>query len=220
MSKPGFRAALFVVLLLAFGLLAGLGGYYAGGRSDAIDDARPLARLADRLEAHGHGGQGLGVGREALLLTVLDPATANDPDLPSAGVSVLSRTLAERMAAEQAMPDLGQIRRAGYASGLESTLSRSRLVALWLETVEMGRGPHGWLRGLYNASKTFYGRKPEQLSDDEFVHLLAVATKPRMMPDERDIELKARVLRIQHLFSRPCGKETVSRGGSSRCNRT
>lgn len=220
MSKPAARAALFVVLLLAFGMLAGLGGYYAGGRSDAIEDARPLARLADRLEAHGQGGPGLGIGREALLLAVLDPATANDPHRPSAGVAVLSRTLAERLATEQAVPDLGRIRRAGYASGLESTLSRPRLMALWLETVEMGRGPHGWLRGLYNASKTFYGRKPEQLTDDEFVQLLSIATMPRSPLQARDQELKARILRIRKLNSGLCGASSLDGGGIRDCRHT
>lgn len=220
MSKPAARAALFVILLLAFGTLAGLGGYYAGGRSDAIEDARPLARLADRLEAHGKGGPGLGVGREALLLAVLDPATANDPHRPSTGVTVLSRALAERLATEHTAPDLGQIRRAGYASGLESTLSRPRLVALWLETVEMGRGPHGWLRGLYNASSSLYGRKPELLTDDEFIYLLAIATSPRRVLERLDPKLKSRVLRIQHLNSGSCASGPANGSDPYGCNRT
>lgn len=218
MSNPAARAALFVVLLLAFGMLAGLGGYYAGGRSDAIEDARPLARLADRLEAHGQGGQGLGIGREALLLAALDPATVDDLHRPSAGVAVLSRTLADRLATEYAAPDLGGIRRAGYASGLASTLSRPRLVALWLETVEMGRGPHGWLRGLYNASKALYGRKPEQLDDDEFVHLLSIATSPRRTVDGLDPGLKARVSRIQRLNAGSCGEDTAALNDPHRCS--
>jgi hypothetical protein len=204
MSKPAARAALFVLSLLVFGLLAGLGGYYAGGRSDAIEDARPLARRADRLVAQGKGGPGLGVGREALLLAVLDPAAAADPRRPDAGVPILAQTLADRLASEQSTSIFGGIRRAGYASGLETRLSRSRMVALWLETVEMGRGSNGWLRGLYDASRALYGRKPDRLTDDQFIHLLALAITPGAGPNGRDPALQAQISRIRALNAVPC----------------
>jgi len=158
------RTALFVLLLAVFGLVAGLGGYYAGGRSDAIDDALPLARLADRLIRHGEGGEGLGASREQAVLQVAGPK--------------LTRSLARRLAFDPFVPGVSKIRLEGYASGLEKELSRPRLIALWLETVEMGKGPNGWMKGFYEASKDIYDRPPSQLSDAEFKHLLAIARSP------------------------------------------
>jgi hypothetical protein len=195
------RKALFVLLLLVFGLVAGLGGYYAGGRSDAIDDARPLIRLANRLIDHGEGGEGLGPTREAMLLAVQDPAFA----APGANSTTLTRSLAERLAFDRYASGVAQIRRSGYISGLETELSQPQLLALWLETVEMGKGPRGWIRGFYEASKTIYKRPPAQLTDDEFLRLVAVVAAPTHFDlNGSDPGLDARVARIRRLLAGQC----------------
>jgi hypothetical protein len=176
MSKAArVSRSLFVLAVMVFGLLAGLGGYYAGGRADARDDTRPLARLADRLIARGEGAAGLGAGREGQMLAALVPASEDLASDPAGGVPILAHALAKRMAFEHYTPGIGRIRLAGYASGLEAELSGPRLAALWLETVEMGRGPHGWMRGVYQASHDLYGRPPAALNDAEFARLIAAA---------------------------------------------
>jgi hypothetical protein len=202
------RNAVFVALLMLFGTIAGLGGYYAGGRSDAIDDARPLARLADRLIAQGRDGTGLGPGREAVLLAVADPDFADhtglDLDRPAPGM-ILTRDLAAWLGFDRFEAGTARIRQLGYASGLERKLSKPRLLALWLETVDMGRSPRGWMKGFYTASRNIYGRTPQQLSDEEFLRLVAVATAPRRFAlNGRDPALEARLQRIRKLLAGQC----------------
>ena len=223
MTAP-LRNAIFVVLLALFGLIAGLGGYYAGGRSDAIDDARPLVRLADKLIAKGEGGDGLGAGREALLLAVEDPTFADhtglDLDRPAPGTTLV-RSLAKRVGFDPFEPGIARIRQLGYASGLEKELSKPRLVALWLETVEMGPGPKGWMRGFYTASKSIYGRSPDKLKDDEFLRLVAVATAPDAIPLEgSEPALEARLARIRHLLSGECRRLGEQDAQLAQCTRS
>jgi hypothetical protein len=195
------RNALFVLLLLVFGVVAGLGGYYADGRSDAIEDARPLTRLANRLIEHGEGGEGLGAGREAMLLAVQDPAFT----APASNSTTLTQSLAERLAFDHFEPGIAKIRLSGYASGLETQLSKPHLLALWLETVEMGKGPRGWITGFYEASKTIYHRPPARLTDDEFLRLVAVVVAPtRFHLEGPDPALDARVARIRRLLAGQC----------------
>ena len=199
------RAGLFVMSLLLVGMVAGVGGYYAGGRSDAIDDSRPLIRLADRLIARGEGGEGLGKARQDLLLSVQDPRLSNREDMLGASLGTLSRSLAKRLAAERSDPSFSIIRQAGYASGLETQLSQPQLMALWLETVDMGRGPRGWVRGFYQASRSLYNRPPEQLGDEQFIRLVAVATSPSQLHlDRPDPALEARVGQIRTSIKRHC----------------
>jgi hypothetical protein len=199
------RNALFVMSLLLFGVIAGLGGYYAGGRSDAIDDTRPLMRLADRLIDRREGGSGLGQGREQLLLAVESgphgKAVQNDGDVPEASAAMLRQTLAGRLAAERSDPSFSKIRQAGYASGLKTELSGAQVLALWLETVDMGRGPQGWIRGFYQASRSLYDRSPAELNDAEFLRLVAVATTPgKYRLDRPDPALEARVTQLHELL--------------------
>jgi monofunctional biosynthetic peptidoglycan transglycosylase len=206
MTKPeAFRTGLFVLLLLMFGVLAGFGGYYAGGRSDAIDDSRPLIRLADKLIARGDGAAGLGAGRDKLLLAVQNPKILSSTEMPGASLSPLSHGLARRLAFEPSDPRFSKIRQAGYASGLQTQLSEQQLFALWLETVDMGRGPRGWLRGFYQASQSLYGRPPAQLSDTEYLRLLALATAPQPLTiDTANAALEARVAYLRMAFQRRC----------------
>lgn len=217
------RNGLFVVSLLLFGVLAGLGGYYAGGRSDAIDDTRPLVRLADRLIARGEGGDGLGASRQQLLLAVQDSrlveGSPSQRDMTRASLATLSRTLAGRIAVERSDPSFAKIRQAGYASGLEAQLSQPQILALWLETVDMGRGPRGWLRGFYQASRSLYDRPPARLTDTQFLRLIVVATAPRHYRlDGPDPALEARVAQIRKALERSCGAPHSDRSVSTLCN--
>jgi hypothetical protein len=207
--NAALRNALFVLLLVVFGLVAGLGGYFAGGRSDAIEDTRPLTRLADRLIDHGEGGEGLGPGRQAMLLAVEDPAFADhagiDMETPGAGLTTLTQSLAKRLGFDRFEPGIAKIRQSGYASGLETRLSKSQILALWLETVEMGEGPRGWITGFYEASKSIYHRPPARLTDNEFLRLVAVVIAPgRFHLEGRDPALDARVGRIRRLVAGQC----------------
>jgi hypothetical protein len=214
------RNGLFVLSLLLFGTVAGLGGYYAGGRSDAIDDTRPLIRLADRLIARGEGGEGLGGARQELLLAAQDPRLTQRNDMAPASVGMLSRSLAKRLAAERSDPSFSAIRQAGYASGLETRLSQTQLMALWLETVDMGRSRNGWVRGFYQASRSLYDRPPAQLDDARFLRLIAVATAPSSLQlDSSDTAVEARIGQILRIIERHCARVGSAPEANDFCTR-
>ena len=76
-------------------------------------------------------------------------------------------------------PGLQKIRLVGYAMGLESKLSKSQILALYLDTVWMGRGPNGSMIGLFNASEVVFRRPPSALNQHQFLSLIAVPISPR-----------------------------------------
>ena len=197
MTRAARRNTLFVLVLLVFGAIAGFGGYYAGGRADALHHARFLHRKADELLAQGRDGPGLGPGREAMLLAVESPSSGTIP--------TLTRSLARRFAFDPSEDSLAWIRHSGYASGLDTALTDPQIVALWLETVEMGKGPDGWMTGFYQTSEAVYGRMQSQLTDEEFLRLLAVVAAPsRFDLQGRDPALEARVARLRRLVAGLC----------------
>jgi monofunctional biosynthetic peptidoglycan transglycosylase len=188
------RTAGLVALLVAVAAALGLAGYYQGGRSDALEDARYLERYADRLIDQGRTGDALGPGREAMLLKVN----------ASAGIAV-NHALAERMAFERYRSGIGGIRAAGYADGLEDRLSQRQIMALWLETVEMGASHEGWMQGFFPTSVRIFGRLPARLTDAEFLRLAAVVLAPRRFHLEGpDSALDRRVARLQRLVAGDC----------------
>jgi monofunctional glycosyltransferase len=181
-------------MLALAAVIVGLVGYYRIARSDAIEDSRYLERYADKLIDQGRTGEALGEGREAVLLRVH----------ASAGTTV-SQSLAKRLAFEKYRGGIGGIRAAGYAEGLEERLSQRQIMALWLETVEMGPSDKGWMQGFFATSYHVYGRLPARLTDREFLHLAAVIFAPRRYHLQRpDPALEERVDRLERLIAGEC----------------
>jgi membrane peptidoglycan carboxypeptidase len=183
-----------VVLLALFAVAVGLVGYYRSARSDAIEDSRYLERYADKLIDQGRTGDALGTGREAMLFRIH----------ALAGTTV-SQSLAKRLAFERYRAGIGGIRVAGYAQGLEERLSQRQIMALWLETVEMGRSGKGWMQGFFATSYRIYDRLPARLTDREFLHLAAVIFAPRRYRLEgQDAALEERVDRLERFIVGDC----------------
>lgn len=82
-----------------------------------------------------------------------------DFSTPGAGLTTITQSAAKRLAFETFRPGIGKIRQTGYAMGLESRLSKDQILALWLDTLEMGRA----------------GRLDDGLLQSEFCDLWAVA---------------------------------------------
>lgn len=203
------KRPLLVMLLALFGLLVGLAAYGAGGRAEAIEDSRPLARKANWLIARGRSGDDLGAGRAAMLLAVEDPRflwhEGADFATAGGGKTTITQSLAKRLAFERFEPGVTKIRQTGYARGLEERLTKSQILALWLETVEMGPSRDGWLRGFFTASHVVFGRPPAELTDREFLRLVAVAIAPaRFRLEGPDSALDARVTRIERMLAGQC----------------
>ncbi|PRD45425.1 glycosyl transferase [Phyllobacterium phragmitis] len=148
-------------------------------------------------------------------MTVEDPNFANhsgvDFSTSGAGATTITQSASKRLAFEKFQPGVGKIRQTGYAMGLESRLSKDQILALWLETLEMGEGPEGWMTGFYKASSAIYGRPPAELSNSEFIRLVAVLIAPGSYKlRENDTALNERVGRIERLVAGTCAPEGLS----------
>lgn len=202
------RVLKYAGILVAL-LLFGLGGYGAKGYWDALSDAEGLRARADAVIAQGRGGDSLGAAHRVILLAVEDPNFSTHPGVdfstPGAGLTTITQSAAKRLAFEEFHPGIGKIRQTGYALGLESRLSKEQILALWLDTLEMGSGPNGWMVGFHSASSSIYGRPPAELAEAEFIRLTAVLIAPASYDLVRsDAKLDERAARIQRLAAGVC----------------
>ena len=198
----------YLVLVLLFVLGAGL-VYDAKGYFDALSDAAMLAERADGLIASGRGGADLGDARRAQLLMVEDPNFEEhggvDLLTPGAGITTITQSLAKRVAFAEFKQGVRKIRQTGYALGLEQRLSKAQILALWLDTLEIGAGPDGWMTGFFAASDTMFQKAPADLSDREFLLLVAVLIAPgRYDMRAPSGELLERMARIERLIAGQC----------------
>lgn len=202
-----------VVLCLLALLLYGLGGY-----RDARAGAEDLAARADTLLTQGRGGFDLGREREAMLLTVEDPTfythAGFDLTTPGAGATTITQSLSKREGFADWQPGLRKVRQTGYAIGLETVLSKPQIMALFLDSVPMGRagGPDGDpVVGVWPAAEVFFGDAPAALTDDQFIALVAVMIAPgQLRLSAPSPQLEDRVSRIRALLSGAC--EPLSNG--------
>ncbi|MES4992587.1 transglycosylase domain-containing protein [Phyllobacterium sp. 22229] len=204
----------FAGLLLGLLIIATV-AYGGKGYWDALSDAPQLAQRADDLIAQGRGGASLGAGHLAILMAVEDPNFANhtgvDFSSAGAGATTITQSVSKRLAFEEFHPGVGKVRQTVYAMGLESRLSKDQILALWLDTLEMGQGPEGWMTGFHTASSAIYGRPPAELSNTEFIRLVAVLIAPGSYKlGENDTALNERVGRIERLVAGTCAPEGLS----------
>lgn len=197
-------AAISLIFLALLGVGYGTVGYW-----DAIRHTNEYAQRADALIAEGHGPEALGTARLHQLIRVQDPGfwehEGIDLATDGAGLTTISQSLAKRLGFDEFRPGIGKIRQTGFAFGLESRLDKEQIAALWLDTVEMGRGPDGWITGFFEASRRVYGKPPAELADDEFFRLVAVLIAPgqyRLL--EEDEALDERISRISRLIAGEC----------------
>ena len=208
----------FKIATLALGLLfAGVLGYGAFGFWDAVRQSDEYATRANALIADGRGPEDLGAERLRQLILVQDPGYLEhggiDLSTEGAGLTTISQSVSKRLGFEEFRPGIGKIRQTGFAFGLESRLSKEQILALWLDTVEMGRGPDGWMTGLFHSSQSIYGRSPSELSDQEYHRLLAVLIAPgqyRLLEEDEALADRAsRIARLVSGYCRPDGQRDV-----------
>lgn len=207
------KVAVVLVSVIAL-LLIGLAIYGLDGYFDARSDAVVLKPRADRLIAKGRGPADLGYGRVEQLLLVEDPGflAHNGVDLatPGSGLTTLTQSAGKRLGFSTFRPGLRKVRLIGYALGLESRLTKPQILALYLDTVWMGPGPRTPMTGFFSASRQIYGNRPAELSDLEFLSLVAVPIAPRKFSlVERTPALEERVARIERLVKKECRPKGV-----------
>lgn len=196
-------------LVLILGLVLAYGGW---GFVQARDAAPALAARADRLISEGRGPDGLGQGRAAELIAVVDPAFAShsgiDPTTPGAGSTTITQAVASRFAFA---PGIQRIRQTGYAFGLERELSKVQILALYLDTVPMGPGPGdiGAVHGFFAAAAAHYDMPVAGLAQSDFIRLLAVMIAPDAFSLARGgPALDDRAVRIAALLDGKCAPAT------------
>ncbi len=202
------RPVRIIATLLLVALLAAA-GYGALGYRDALRQSEVFAARADAAIARGMGPSDLGAERLRQLLLVQDPGYFRhdgiDLSTDGAGLTTLTQSVAKRLGFAEFRPGLGKLRQTGFALGLERRLTKAQILALFLETVEMGQGPDGWMTGFFHASERVYGRPPAALSDRDYFRLLAVMIAPgRFRLLGEDAALDVRQDRIGRLVSGRC----------------
>ncbi|MEL7390862.1 MAG: transglycosylase domain-containing protein [Pseudomonadota bacterium] len=203
-----------IFILLIVSTTAAVVAYGANGYRDAVSRSDSYTVQADRLIISGRGPADLGAERLRQLLLVQDPGYLEhegiDLSTHGAGLTTISQSLSKRLGFDEFHPGIGKIRQTGFAMGLESRLSKDQILTLWMDTVEMGRGPDGWMTGLFDASESLYGRAPDEISDLEYHRLLAVLVAPgqfRLL--EEDERLADRSARIARLVAGECRPENL-----------
>ena len=204
-------ASIFVAALLI------AAAYAATGYFDALSDAPSLAIRADSLIAAHRGPADLTPPKLDEFLRVDDPNFWNhrgiDLATPGSGMTSITQSLAKRLAFVDFKPGYRKLRQSAYAIGLERRLSKQQILALALDTAELGRGPHGWMHGMFATSMQVYGKPPAALDDRQWLHLVAVLVAPRRFDLlAADPALEDRVARLQRLLAgrcRPSGKRDV-----------
>lgn len=184
-------------------------GYGAIGYRDAVRHADDYAKQANLLIAEGRGPEALGTERLNQLIKVQDPGFWEhggiDLTTEGAGLTTISQSLSKRLGFDAFRPGIGKIRQTGFAFGMERSLEKDQILALWLDTVEMGRGPDGWMIGFFQASNDVYNGPPIELTDGEFHRLIAVLIAPgEYRLHEEDKALEERVSRIGRLLAGEC----------------
>jgi len=195
----------YVLITLFIAVLVyAVSGYFSGYRdSDRLKlEARTLIDL-------GKGPNALGAERLNLLLLVQDPAFYShqgvDNKTAGAGLTTVTQSLSKRLAFDNFKPGIGKVRQTTYAITLEKHLTKTEILALFLDSVPMGQGPHGWTVGFFEASQSFYDMPPSELSDSEFIELVSVMIAPSLLNHmSRNSKFTERLKRIDRLHKGGC----------------
>lgn len=127
--------------------------YAASGYVSATRNSDQLKQRAKTLIDTGNGAGALGKEQLQLLLLVQDPAFYNhngvDIKTAGAGLTTVTQSLSKRLAFNEFKPGIGKIRQTTYAMSLEKHLTKNEILALFLETIPMGKGPDGWTIGFF-----------------------------------------------------------------------
>ena len=199
-KSVGFVSAVIVTVIMV---------YAASGYVSAAIHSAELKQRAKTLIDTGKGAATLGEDRLQLLLLVQDPAFYHhdgvDTKTAGAGLTTVTQSVSKRLAFSEFKPGIGKIRQTAYAIALERRLTKNEILALFLETVPMGKGPDGWTVGFFEASEGFYGSPPHELSDSQFIELVSVMIAPSLLNHmNRDKNFTERLNRINRLYNGEC----------------
>ena len=115
------------------------------------------------------------------------------------GASTITQQLAKNLFLSNDRSFIRKLKEWVLAGRLESELSKPRILELYVNSIEFGKG----VFGIGVASSRFFQKSPAGLSLDEMIRLAAVIPAPqRLNPNVADEELERRSRLILHRLSR------------------
>ena len=154
----------------------------------------------DRLSPH----------RIAILLRVEDPTfwTNDGIDLttPGAGYSTLSQSLGKRIFFTRFNPGLEKIELLALTKfALVSVIPKHEILRAVIATEYFGNDAQGEINGFAEGARRWFGRELNQLSDAQFIALVAMLPAPNALDPARHSQENAeRVRQIERLLSGKC----------------
>jgi membrane peptidoglycan carboxypeptidase len=195
-------------LLVAIALV--LGGAAGAFWLRASGQARRVLALAREHESRGLSQRQLPAGRLAALLAVEDPAFHShhgiDLATPGAGWTTLTQGLVKLHFPGPHRGLLGKPLQSLRALALDRAVPKDLQLTLVLNTAYFGRGSDkAPIAGFPAAARHYYGRPLAELSDSEFLGLVAMLVGPdHFNPARNPIAHAERARRIQALLAGRC----------------
>ena len=90
---------------------------------------------------------------------------------------------------------------------LEQQLSKQDILTLFSNRAEFGRKANDreWVKGFPEAAQAFFGKPLSELSEDEYIALVATLVSPaKFNPDHRTQAFDERIARIKRLVAGQC----------------
>jgi membrane peptidoglycan carboxypeptidase len=143
------------------------------------------------------------------LLRVEDPRFFDhcgvDLRSPGAGLTTITQGLVKRLYFERFRPGFAKIPQTLYALGFDLRIDKPTQLALFLNLVPFGNLEGREILGFPAAARSFYGKQPGELSEDEFLSLVAMIIAPNALNPIRHPEKNhERVARIRRLLAHEC----------------
>ncbi|KAB7648349.1 biosynthetic peptidoglycan transglycosylase [Polymorphobacter fuscus] len=187
--------------LAALGLYEGIALFIARQRTPAIVAslaAKPI-HLAD-IAPH----------RLAMLEAVEDPGFRQhhgiDGNTPGSGKTTITQSLVKRLYFKRFQPGFAKIEQSLIARFvLDPALSKDEQLRAFLNVSELGTHHGRTVIGFADAAQSWFGKPLGNLSDDEWLALVAMGPAPnRLDPQRHPRENAQRVARIKRLLAGKC----------------
>lgn len=139
--------------------------------------------------------------QKQILFAVQDPAfyehSGVDLNTPGAGLTTITQSLVKKLYFPNFKPGLAKIRQTLLAYFvLDPMMDKETQITLFLNLMYLGNGATGFEK----AARTYYGKPFAELSEDEYISLVAMLIAPKVFDlrkfPERNAERAARIKRL------------------------
>lgn len=209
---------------LALGALLFAYAAYLGWRV-AVERSRVSARVDAIIAAADPDERNLAPRRVAALLAVEDPTFWTNKGIdfatPGASMTTLSQSLGKRIFFDHFQPGFRKGELLAFTRfALYPKVDKNRTLRAWIARVELGTASGRRVIGLADGARTWIGKPLGQLTDREYLSLIAMLPSPRTLNPRRNPAANAdRVDRIERLLAhrcRPTGVRDVSLDGCAK----